>query len=214
MFARPLRALRPLAMLAVALTLAACKADKFDVDLATGDLAQVARGSALEAPFEMVFSDIGDLDDEKRAQFARFEEIMRQYMAIDSFLLVPNDNGTELQIEGRLPVTAMPVAAPYFLELNPSADFPGYWEVEMKNGADYTDMEQAMRKVSFMLTPDRYQPTRINLAGNGEALIVPGAWIDSEPQALWTGPAPERIALSFKDGIWDDTGAKFLVKLP
>lgn len=208
------RALRlPLLLITLAL-LAACKADKFDVELATGDLAAAAAGQAIEAPFEMVFSNLGEIDDDKRAQFAEFEAIMRRYMTVDAFITVPGDSGTELQIEGRLPVTASDAEAPYFLHLAPSQDFPGYWEVEMQNGSNYAEMQDDMQSVSYMLTPDRYQPTRFKLAGNGEALIAPGAFVDGEAQALFLGTVEDRLWLSFRDGVWDDTGALFLVKLP
>lgn len=199
---------------AALLALVACQADRFDVDLASGDIARAQAGTPGEARFEMVFSNIGELDDKTRAQMDGFEAVARRYMTIDSFVLDPGDDGPELVIEGRLPVTSDgSTAAPYFLEVSASEAFAGYSAVELVNGRDYLDMREALTKVSYMLTPDRFQPTRIRLAGNGEALIVPGAWVEGEAQALFAGNVADRLSLSFKGGVWDDTGALFLIKL-
>lgn len=201
-------------LVATLFALAACKADRFDVSLATGDLTRAMEGGQAQAPFVMVFSSLGEMDAERRENFSGFEAAMRRYMVIDTFVIEPGDDGDELVIEGRLPVSAdAGTREPYFLHLAPSSEFEGYTMVEMKNGEDLARMQREMRDVNMMMVPDRYQPTRIILAGNGEQAIVPGAYVDGEASALWTGTVTGTLRFNFRDGIWDDTGAYFLIGL-
>jgi hypothetical protein len=204
-----------LGVIALCLTIMGCKADEFEIVVGTDDIAKVAAGTDVSVEFEMVFSSLGDMDDEKRAQIDRFEQIMSSYMNVTEFEIESDDGDYELQIEGTIPVTTDPApATPYFLHVAPSVDFPGYTSVEVATGATFAAMRAEMQEVDFMMAPDEFHPTRIKLSGAGERLLAPGVSIDGAPFALFVGVVEERMSLNFKGGVYDDTGAVFLVQLP
>ena len=197
-----------------ALALAACKPDRFDVSLATGDIVKALAGSPAEAPFEMAYDDVGSQQDGPPAGLDALERIMRAHMQVDSFDLAETDSGYSLTISGRLPVAAKGSSmAPYYLAVAPATEFDGYTAVELVNGADFETMQGEMSGAASMMTPERYNPVRVLLRGNGESLIVPGAQIDGKARALFRGNVSSHLALGFKGGVWDDTGAYFLIRL-
>ena len=200
---------------ALPLALLGCKADEFQITLGTDDIATALGGVGGQVAFEMEFSSIGDLEDSQRAEIASFEDILSNYMTIGYFGIEAQDSGYALQIEGALPITGdAATVAPYFLWVGPSESFAGYAAVELRNGASFAAMKEEIRKVNFMLAPDAFHPTRIRLTGRNSDLIAPGAVVDGTPMALFRGPLDGRLTLLFEGGVYDETGALFLLAQP
>lgn len=63
--------------------LVACKADEVEIELDVQQLQAATDGADVMAEFEAVFSNLGQLDNEQRAQVDAVRDILEQYMAID-----------------------------------------------------------------------------------------------------------------------------------
>lgn len=204
-----------LALVSVSLLLMGCKADEMDISLDIADIALARVGTDGAVGFEAAFSNLGDLDEAQRAQFDQIEAVLSRYMTIDAFVIEPTDTGFGLQIAGEMPLSADPdTATPYFLLVSPSETLDGYSEVEVKTGAGFAAMRGEIMAINFMLAPDAFHPTRIRLTGDGARVIAPGAFVDGTPEPLFAGAVTGRLSMLFKGGVFDDTGALFLIRLP
>ncbi|RZU98745.1 hypothetical protein [Spiribacter vilamensis] len=198
----------------VAVLLAGCKADEVEIDLAIEQLKAVAAGEEVTAEFEAVFSNIGELDDEQRAQVGAVEDILTQYMSVDDFELERTDLGFEVTVEGELPVLGVDRADhAYYLSVTESASLPGYHRVSFETGDDFARMEGEMSAINFMLSPDAYHPTKFRLDGRSSSVLAPAAEVNGRSYLLYDAPLEDRVRLIQKGGAFDSTGAGFFVRL-
>jgi len=199
----------------IAVLLVACKADEVEIELDVQQLQAAANGADVMAEFEAVFSNLGQLDNEQRAQVDAVRDILEQYMAIDDFELETTDTGFEVTIEGEIPfVDATRADHAYFIAVSESSSLPGYHRVALQTGDDFTAMEGEMSAISFMLSPDAHHPTKFRVDGESTSLLAPAAEVDGRAYLLYDAPLEDRIRLVQKDGPFDRVGAGFFIRLP
>ena len=205
---------RALILGGAAIVLVACKADEVEVDLDVQQLQSAADGAEVMAEFEAVFSNLGELDNEQRAQVDAVRDILEQYMAIDDFELETTDTGFEVTIEGEIPVIDAPRADhAYFIAVSESASLPGYHRVALQTGDDFRAMEGEMSAISFMLSPDAHHPTTFRVDGESSSLLAPAAEVNGRAYLLYDAPLEDRVRLIQKDGPFDRVGAGFFIRL-
>ena len=192
----------------------ACKADEVEIELDVEQLQAAADGTEVMAEFEAEFSNLGELDDEQRAQVDAVRDILEQYMAIDDFELESTDTGFEVTIEGEIPVVDTPRADhAYFIAVDDSSSLSGYHRVSLQTGDDFTAMESKMSAISFMLSPNAYHPTKFRVDGESSRLLAPAAEVDGRAYLLYDAPLDERVRLVQKDGAFDQVGGGFFIRL-
>lgn len=212
MFGRNLK--RALVVGAVAALLVGCKADEVEIELDVDQLNAVAGGNVGMTEFEAVFSNIGELDNEQRAQVNAVRDILEQYMTIDDFELESTDMGFEVIIEGEIPVLdAARADHAYFIAVTESASLPGYHRVALHTGDDFAAMESEMSAINFMLSPDAYHPTKFRVDGQSSSLLAPAAEVDGRSYLLYDAPLDNRVRLVQKDGAFESVGAGFFLRL-
>ncbi len=198
---------------AAAILLSACKAKIVELDLKQEDLQAVQNGDVKYASFEAKFSNIGELDDEQRAQVTALENILENYMDLDDFELANTDMGFDVIVEGVIPISSQEQSAsPYYMLVEPSNIFEGYHLVQLKTGDAFKKMSSEMKAINFMLAPDEFHPTTLKVRADNMDVIVIGAEMDGEANLVWQGTIERRERFSFSGGIFDKTGAGIFFK--
>jgi|GEM_PF-611081 len=199
---------------AVSAVLAGCKADEVEIELDTRQLLAVADGDSVTTEFEAVFSNIGELDNEQRAQVDAVRSILEEYMTIDDFELETTDMGFEVTIEGEIPVLGVDRADDaYYIAVRESPSLPGYHRISLETGDDFGRMEGEMSAINFMLTPDAFHPTKFRVDGQSPSLLAPAAQVDGRSYLLYDAPLEDRLRVVQKGGAFDSVGAGFFLRL-
>lgn len=202
-------------VVAVGLVFFGCKADELEIDIEAADAVSVLDGETYSAEFEAVFSSIGDLDDEDRAQVESIRKIVNRYLEISDFELEATDMGFEVSVEGEIPVTSSKDSnEPYFVHVSRSTLFDSYYRAQLKTGNAYTEMKNEMEAVNFMLSPEEYHPTQFRLTGESVEVIAPAAQVDGTAYYVFQGTVDRRLTMNFKGGVFDNIGAGFFFRMP
>lgn len=196
-----------------AVTLAGCKADEVEIELAESAVAAAASGDNRMVDFEAEFSNLGEMDDEQRADMKTVENIVAKHVSVDYFEVEQTDMGFEVAVEGQIPMTSDPdTADPWFILVQPSDVFPDTLRVQVVNGSDFDALGDEAQQVNFMLAPDASQPTRIRLEADGMEVLAPAVQVDGAYHLMWRGTVTDRISMTFKGGAYDAIGAGFFVR--
>jgi hypothetical protein len=197
-------------VVAATLALTGCKAKTVEMDLSADDVAAAVAGEQVMVDFEATFENVGQLDPEKRAQVTEAENLLRQHMTIEGFELETTQMGFKITISGSLPVAASS-DAPYYIQVANSDTLAGYTRVQLAHGKGFNAMSKAIQRISFMLKPDAFHPTKIKWKGKGRQIIAPGVEVNGTGHLLYSGNDQGRVSLTFKDGVFDKIGAGFFV---
>jgi hypothetical protein len=200
--------------LILSLMLAACTADEVEITLTAAQVAAAAQGTAVDVPFE---AELGEesvtFDTEKRATvegLARAIETHFPGAAVD-LRMGPDD--WRIRVEGT--VTLAPAApeagAPWFLQVAPLG-LDGALRVELATTPAFAAFDAALRDLSAMMGPDENQPLTFRLTGPGARVLAAGTWVDGRAVTAEVIALTDRpIRLTYQDGIWEDTGAGFVL---
>ena len=162
-------------ILLIALTgtmLIACKAEIVELDIKTKDVFAAVNGEDGLIDFEAKFSNFGELDEEARAQVEALENILTKFMIIDDFELETTDMGYEITLEGEMPITNKRLDAAYYIHVSSSDIFDGYTFLELKTGDNFNNLSNQMSAINFMLSPDKFHPTKIKLKGKDKIIDI------------------------------------------
>jgi hypothetical protein len=193
--------------------LAGCKADEVEIELTESAVAAAASGDNRMVDFEAEFSNLGEMDDEQRADMQTVENIVAKHVSVDYFEVEQTDMGFEVAVEGQIPMTSDPdTADPWFILVQPSDVFPDTLRVQVVNGSDFDALGDEAQQVNFMLAPDASQPTRIRLEANAMEVLAPAVQVDGRYHLMWRGTVSDRISMTFKGGAYDSIGAGFFVR--
>ena len=193
----------------------ACKADEVEISLDIDDIPSIANGTNSTTTFEAQFSQFGELDDDQKANIKRLEQILDDFMEIDEFELDSRDSKFIVDIEGTIPVTSDGSSTDaFFLHIEPSNIFDGYYKVQIKTGLEFSPMKDQMRNVNIMLAPNRFHPTKFKIKGKGYDIIALGTRVDGEPYLIYRAQnVQKRTNMYFSEGIYEDVGPAVFLKL-
>lgn len=205
--------MRPLILL-LALTLAACTAEEAEVTLTAAQIAQAAQGEPVDVPFEAQLGEDGVTFDADKRQtvegLARAMEVHFPGAAVD-LRMGPDD--WRITVEGMVTLaTATPEGgAPWFLQVS-ALGLDGALRVQLATTSGFAAFDSALRDLNAMMGPDEFQPLSFRLTGPGARVLAAGTWVDGRPVTAELIPLTDRpLRLTFQDGIWQDTGAGFVI---
>lgn len=205
---------RALPLAALLLTLAACTAEEVEVTLSAAAITQAAQGNPVDVAFEAVLGEDGvTFDDEKRAVIDGLVQAVETHFPAATVDLKIGPDDYRIEVEGTLPLTATTPAtgAPWFLQVTPAA-LDGALAVQLATGPGFAAFDTALRDLNAMMGPDAFQPVTFRLTGPGARVIAAGAWVDGRPVTAEVIALTDRpIRLHYENGIWEDTGAGFLI---
>ncbi|HSF63287.1 MAG TPA: hypothetical protein VLA78_02795 [Paracoccaceae bacterium] len=200
--------------LLLALTLAACTAEEVEITLSAADVARAAQGAPVTVAFE---AELGEdnvtFDDDKRAMIDGLVRAVETHFPGAAVDLRIGPDDYRITVEGTLPLApaAPAAAAPWFLQVSPAA-LDGALRVELATTPGFAAFDAALRDLNAIMGPDAFQPVTFRLSGPGARVIAAGAWVDGRPVTAEVIALTDRpIRLLYEDGIWEDTGAGFLI---
>lgn len=194
-------------------SLAACKAERLEIELKEKTLQSAMSGQNEMVNFEINFETIGTLDDGQKAQVKALESILENYIELDDFEIKTTDMGFEIDIEGEFLLTTNGSSEnAYFLHLSPSEELPGYTFLQLKTGGLFSKMKAEMQAINYMLAPNEYHPTDFKIKADGLEILAVATELDGESYLIWSGKVTGRERFSFRDGIYDKTGAGLFFK--
>ncbi|MGC5198658.1 hypothetical protein, partial [Aphanothece microscopica] len=173
-----------------------------------------ARGTAVEVPFEAELGeDSVTFDSEKRATvegLARAIETHFPGAAVD-LRMGPDD--WRIRLEGRVALApaAPDTGPPWFLAVS-DLGLDGALRVQLEPAPGFAAFDAALRELSAMMGPDENQPLTFRLSGPGARVLAAGTWVDGRAITAEVIALSDRpIRLTYEDGIWEDTGAGFVL---
>lgn len=200
-------------ILASIVFLTACRANEVEIELKEADLRQAALGQTAIVPFEAVFENLGDLDQEQRDQIDQIRAILAQYMTVAAFDIETTGNGYEITIEGEIRVSQeKELQDPWYLHVTPSSTVPGFDRVQVVTGHSFESLQNRMQDVSFLLAPDAFHPTQFRLRSDSLEVIAPAVQKDGQFHLFWRSVISGRTNFNFSDGAFDGVGAGFLFR--
>ena len=194
--------------------LSACKADEVEITFDASKAIGVAEGTTAVATFEATFSGIGEIDNEQRREIDRFRDALEKYVSFEEFEVSAKDFGFEVSIEGEI-LIANEASQPdaYFLHVQPSDIFPGYYRVQLKNGTNFSAMQATMRNINLMMSPNEFHPIEFRIRGENYQIIAVGTMVSARPYLIYKNDNVKKtIKLNMKEGIYDKVGAAVFLK--
>ncbi|HEV7293116.1 MAG TPA: hypothetical protein VGN79_12425 [Devosia sp.] len=208
---------------AVAVALAACKADNVEIRVSTSDIQEALGGDDVTVPFVARFSMFSDLDEEQKAQLRAIEDIVERFLVVDDYQITSSDYTTDVTIEGELPIVVGDVGsgedafALYVSPANVESSLSGFDQrVELGTGRAFSQMESQMQGINFMLAADAVHPVSYRLrndAGSPVNILAGGVQIDGDSHAiaaLSLGDG-DRTTMLFSGGPYDQVMGAFLM---
>ena len=206
---------KSLSLCLMPLFLFACRADEVEISLDVDDIPVIAAGTDSMIEFQAEFSQFGELDDNAKSNIDRLEDILDEYVDVEEFEIDSRDSKFIVDIEGSIPVTNNELSTDaFYLHIEPSDLFDGYYKIQIKTGAMFASMKERMRSVNFMLAPERFHPTKFKIKGKGYDIIALGTRVGGEPYLIYKkNNVQRRTTLYFSEGIYEDIGPAVFVKL-
>jgi len=200
------------AVLALAV-LAACRAERVEVDLTTDAIVLAAAGNAQRVPFSAVVGEVDTaIDADKRALIASIESVLKRGFPDATVTADIREDQYWLTVTGDLALAAGPPAsgAPWYIaaRANP-ADGSILVQLDITDtfGAFNADLD----RLDAMIAADPYHPIRYRVSGTGGTIVAGGAEVDGAlVQAAVIPVAGAQVMLGFAGGPWDATGGGFL----
>ena len=204
---------RYLLLVLIFASLAACKAERLEIEIKEKTLQSALSGQEEMVDFEINFEQFGTLDDGQKAQVKALESILENYIDLEDFEVKTTDMGFEIDIEGEFLITTNGSSEnAYFLHLSPSEELPGYTLLQLKTGGLFSKMKTEMQAINYMLAPNEYHPTDFKIKADGLEVLAVAAELDGESHLVWSGKVTGRERFSFRDGIYDSIGAGLFFK--
>ncbi|MCY4591983.1 MAG: hypothetical protein OXE86_15785 [Alphaproteobacteria bacterium] len=209
------RLVKPMSLCAVCFFLFACRADEVEISFDVDDIPSIANGTDSVIEFQAGFSQFGELDDNAKSNIDRLEDILNEYVDVEEFEIDSRDSKFIVDIEGSIPVTNNELSTDaFYLHIEPSDIFDGYYKIQIKAGAKFASMKERMSNVNIMLAPERFHPTKFKIKGKGYDIIALGTRVSGEPHLIYRKDnVQKRTTLYFSQGIYEDIGPAVFVKL-
>jgi hypothetical protein len=201
-----------LLFLIASIFLISCKAEIVELDIKAKDVFTAVDGENGVIKFEAQFSNFGELDEEARAQIDALENILTKFMEIDDFEIENTDMGYDVILEGEMPITNKKLDATYYIYVTPSELFDGFTFLELKTGDDFNNLSSQMSAINYILSPDKFHPTKIKLKGKDIQVIVPATEIDGEAHLFYKNTVNGKISMKFDGGVFNKIGAGLFLK--
>ena len=200
-------------------SLLACKADIVETSMDTNLLKTVLLGELELADFDAEFSMMSEYNDDTKEQINAIEIVAEKYVSIEEFDVTQGDYSLKIVVEGKIPIF-------YSQDGNITPDVKSPWAIviydNMETGSlsgysyilsivttpSFTAFEAELQDISFMLSPDKFQPMKIKLKtiGNDSLKIFTGAVeVDGESKVIYESSVAKKVSLTMQDGIYDKT---------
>ena len=191
-----------------------CQADEIEISMVVNEIPDIVSGTNSVAKFEATFSGIGELDDEKNHEIDQLKIILEKYVVFDDFEISSDDFRFEISIEGEITITNdASYRDAFYLHIQPSNIFDGYYQVQFKTGKNFSLMESKMKRINFMMSPDEFHPIKFKIKGEDYQVIALGAMIQGRPYLIYKNDHVQNtIRISMKDGIYKKVGAAIFLK--
>ncbi|MBM3455975.1 MAG: hypothetical protein FJX80_12655 [Bacteroidetes bacterium] len=194
--------------------LVGCKADIVEVNITAQDLKTALEGTNVAVPFKATFSQLGEMNDETRAQLNAIKDITISNMNIDEFNIDSDDQKILISIEGNLPISkSAETADPYVILVGKSEILPDFISVQIVNGQKFNSLKAAISGISMMASPQENQPIKFKVKAPGSRIIAPAAEIDGITKLLHDVNVKNKLIMSFKDGPYEKTGGGFFIQI-
>jgi hypothetical protein len=200
-------------LLATALVLAACEAEKVEISLNSETILAAAEGKSSEIGFEATVGEkFATVDDEKRAVIESVKSLIQKYVPGAEVDVDIGSDEYEIEVEGKLIVSRdRPTAgAPWHVSATQATDGNGI-VVNLSPTVSFGSFKDALQDVNFMLGPNEFQPVEFTFTAPSGTVIVGGAIVDGIPTGVARIPmSGQTIKMLFKDGVWKETAGAFL----
>lgn len=192
--------------------LSACKAERVVVEVEEGAIQDAISGGVGEAEFSATFETSRSLDERVQSKIDAVERAVRAHLDITDFLVTGDRGGTQIEIEGYLPITTnADENAPWHLLVEPFGQ-DGH-VVRLAIGSDFNSFAREIEVVDMGFRPDRFHPTTIRLRASDAHVTVPAGYVDGEARIMWSTVLDGRTNIRFGGGIFNDVGGAFIIRV-
>lgn len=212
--------IRAAAALCLLALLSACKADRVEIALTGADLAAVALGETRIVPFTAVFSQIGTLEEDERAELHAVEAVLMRTLRITRFAIETGETEWQVAVEGTLPLVpeGAPVWSPWRIDLGPNrsgsealAAYPSALTVAATPG--YDGLAAEIAKIRGELVPDPNQPVTFRLTGMGAwDLLALGVRTAEAPVLVLEAEGVEAVSVTFESDLYEALPATLFLR--
>jgi hypothetical protein len=200
-------------LIAAAILLTACKAEKVEVSLDANVIVTAVGGTDESVEFEAVVGEkFTKVDSEKRDLIASVESVITEYFPNSEVDVNIGADEYEIEVQSSLIVSKnQPTSgAPWYISSTQSADGEGIL-VQLIPSQSFEKFSSDIKDVNIMLGPDEFQPVEYRFTAASGTVIVGGAIVDGVPMNIarikMTG---QRVKMQFKDGIWEQAAGAFI----
>jgi hypothetical protein len=206
------------------LALAGCSAESVEIKVSDMDINNAIAGKSETVPFQATFSVPGTLDDGQRVKLAALRAIVKKYVDVATFDTERGDFGTNITVEGSIPIlagdTANTASGAWLIRvdkvIDPSLSLAFPYSVQLATGRDFGKLDAEATGVDFMFSPDAVEPVKFRLRTEGNVplkILAGGFEQEGEGKMISVTSIAhgESASLVFKNGAYSLVSGGFLV---